>query len=208
MVYLRFGDLPGGHEYGKCKMSIEHLKHLKAEAEFYLLPGLVKLCNEASDPYGKFGSIGDFNDEHYTDFSLKGRLQNTRYATTIDYTMEYKYRGNLVTCSFSMDSDRESTSINIYSISAKCNYLDNKSYTKSFRKLQKVISDGCISVASAMEKVETIEPEARLYMAFVTERMIDYYKENSSWDGEHGDCPLEFLFNDTTWGEFHFPEEN
>lgn len=61
LFYLRFGDLPGGHTHESCFLGKDHLKHLKSEAGFYLLPELARLCDKASDPYICFGSIGDHN---------------------------------------------------------------------------------------------------------------------------------------------------
>jgi len=50
LYYLRFGDIPRDPATRKSLLSVEQLVKLEAEAKFYLLPGLEKLCTDGSPP--------------------------------------------------------------------------------------------------------------------------------------------------------------
>jgi len=50
LYYMRFGDIPRDPATRKPLPSVEQLAKLEAEAKFYLLPGLEKLCTVDSTP--------------------------------------------------------------------------------------------------------------------------------------------------------------
>lgn len=205
LYYLRFGLIP----YDKFKLPLldkASLQALKDDAEFYLLPGLVKLCSKHLKPFGGFGSgVGDFLDKScnmdlYSNFELYVSVEYVNlfsHFTEVSYNMQYTYNqktrvavdyegcdgdfGKAVNIRATMENVLGS-STTTESPLPPLRLLDNTIFNSTFGKLEATTAGGCDASVAALLDVHhgDIPPEIRLWWAFVAHRMLQRYKDNTS----------------------------
>lgn len=221
LYYLQLGELPRRchvDEYTSL-LTRSELLMLTAEASFYGLEGLVKLCHKPLQVLQELGSVGDIDVSPYSDISVY--INNEHYSVSNDhcyYRLEYKYKKSKTVevvyrrakgaCA---GRDRFSISLSDDGKSSTA-IVDKKSHLPVFRHIQKVITkmygeskrDKKPTVSAVLAEVTAtmIPAEVQLWWALEVHEMISYYDKEMNWEFEFGvddDCVLEFLDWDRSW---------